>query len=101
MRVVGERNDALPSLSLAGVVENRHTLRRLHDLKVETGVAAKVRQGRGHASLAEAAILRTIGSIDRATASATAAGRANRDVVRWRLGSSWGGRSVLSAFAAR
>src|SRR5262245_5616586 len=101
MRCVGDGNDALPSLSLACVIEHRHTPGRLDDLEIETGVAAEVRQHRRHAALAEAAILRIVGSIDRATASTKAAGRADGYVVRWGFGSSRGGRAVLSAVTAR
>jgi hypothetical protein len=87
MRCVGDRNDALPSLSLACVIKDRHTPGRLDDLEIETGVAAEVGQHRSHAALAEAAILRTVGSIDRAASRSAAASRAHRHVGRRRFGS--------------
>src|SRR4030095_10048793 len=101
MRCVGDRNDALPALSLACVIEDRQTPGRLDDLEIETGVAAKVRQGRLHTPLTEPAIFRIVGSIDRAASRSTSTSRADRHVVRRNLGSSWRGGAVLSAVTTR
>src|SRR5262249_34664446 len=101
MRCVGYGNDALPSLPLAGVIEDRQTPGRLDDLEIKTGVAAEIGQHRSHAALAEAAILRIVRSIDRAAPGAKAARCTDRDVVRRNLGPPWRGRSELSAFATR
>src|SRR5262245_4528245 len=101
MRTAGYRDDALPPLSLACVIEHRHTPGRLDDLEIEAGIAAEVGQHRSHAALAEAAILRIVGSIDGAAAGATAAGRAHRYVERRDFASSWRRRAVLSAFTTR
>src|SRR4029450_9010741 len=72
MRAAGHRDDALPPLSLACVIEDRHAPGRLDDLEIETGVAAEVGQHRRHAALAETAILRTVGAIDRAASRSPA-----------------------------
>src|SRR5512138_3553552 len=101
MRRVGDGNDSLPSLSLACVIEDRHAPGRLDDLEIETGVAAEIGQHCRHAALAETAILRIVGSIDRAASRAEAAGRADGYVVRRSLGSSWRGRPVRAAFTTR
>src|SRR5262249_44462919 len=99
MRAAGHRNDSLPSLSLACVIEDRQTPGRLDDLEIETGVAAKVRQGRLHTPLTEPAIFRVVGSIDRAASRSAATGRADRHVVRRCLRSSGRWRPISTAFA--
>src|SRR5258705_4230806 len=57
MRAAGHGDGALPSLPLAGVVEDRHAPGRLHDLQEEAGVATEIRQCGGHAPLTESPIL--------------------------------------------
>src|SRR5437867_5249812 len=101
MRTAGHGDDTLPSLPLTGVVKDRHALRRLHKLKEEAGVAAKIRQGGSHAPFPEAAILGTVGPIDCAASTAACASPGDRDVERRRLLSSGRRRPVLSSFAAR
>src|SRR5882672_6025648 len=100
MRIVGDRDDALPSLPLAGVVENRRAFRRLHNLEEEARIAAKIRQDGGHAPFPEAAILWTVGSVDNAASGPEPAGSADRQVVGGRLRSSRGWRPIFPAFAA-
>src|SRR5262245_62927234 len=99
MRCVGDGNDALPSLSLACVIEDRQAPGRLDDLEIETGVAAKVRQGGLHTPLTEPAIFWVVGSIDRAASRSASTGRADRHVVRRRLRSPGRWRPILAAFA--
>ena len=60
MRRRGDRDDALPALSLTDVIENRDLPTRLHD----PTEAAEVWQGGVHTTLAVAAILRAVGAAD-------------------------------------
>src|SRR5258705_5558032 len=59
MRNLVKGDDALPSLALAHVIEDRHGSGRLYD----PTVAGEVRRHRGHASLHHAAVLGTVGAI--------------------------------------
>src|ERR1700730_7224813 len=88
MRSRGDRNDTLPPLSLPHVIENRDLSGRLHDATE----AAEIWQGGGHATLAMATILRTVGATDGA---APGSDDGVREVDRRRLRSSWGRRPVL------
>ena len=100
MGIAGDGDDALPSLALAGVVENRHACRRLHNLEEEARIAAKIRQSGGHTPLPEAAILRTVSSIDNAASGPEPAGRADCQVIGRRLRSSRRWRPIFPALAA-
>ena len=57
VRRVGDRDDALPPLALAGVVEDRDRVGRLDDLREEAGRATEVGQHGRHAALAQRPIL--------------------------------------------
>ena len=59
MRASVDWNDALPSLSLPGVVLDRHDPSRLHDAPV----AAKIRQRGTHAALTQGTVFRTVDAI--------------------------------------
>src|SRR2546426_5253070 len=67
MRTAGNRYDALPSLPLARVIENRDGSRRLHNLREKTSDTPEVGQNRAHATLAQRSVLRTVCAIDAAT----------------------------------
>src|SRR5438093_488044 len=60
MRTAVDRDNALPSLPLSHVIENRDGSWRLHDSTEPT----KIGQHRGHATLRHAAVLGIIDSID-------------------------------------
>ena len=95
-RSVGHRDDPLPTLPLPGVVEDRHGLRRLHDLQEVPGRAPEVGQPGRHAPLAEAAILRAVGPVER-----PARRGARRRIERRRLVPARRRRAVLAARAGR
>ena len=64
MRRIRDRDDAVPALTLADVVEDGDYLGRLYDPIVNTGeAAAKLRQPTAHAPLPQASILGTVGAI--------------------------------------
>src|SRR5438034_4427153 len=90
MRSVRHGDDALPSLPLAGVVENRHGARRLHNLKEEASGTTKIGQAGSHTTLRQAPVLWTIGPIE-----GPAPGGAGRRIVRRRLRSPRRRRPVL------
>src|SRR2546427_6946748 len=60
MRAAADGNNALPSLALSHIIENRHRCWRLND----TAEATEIGQHRGHATLRHAAVLWIIDSID-------------------------------------
>src|SRR5688572_16586681 len=99
MRIRGHRDDALPPLPLAGVIENRHGPRRLHNLKKKAGVPAKVWQNSRHTALPKAAVLWIVGAIDDATSAPRPPSRGDRQVVGRRLRSFRRWRPVRSARA--
>src|SRR4051812_20578514 len=79
MRRRRDRNHAAPSLTLTGVVVDVHHARRLHDPAVHTGEAAgKFRQNAAHAPLAQAAVLRAVGAVERPDAGGWIFGRGLR-----------------------
>src|SRR5882672_4403384 len=93
MRRGGDRDDALPALSLTHVIENRDLSTRLHD----PTEAAEIWQGGVHTTLAVATILRAVGATD------DAAPRSDdrvREVVRRRFRPSGRRRPVLSGLAS-
>src|SRR2546426_983741 len=65
MRRRGDRDDALPALSLTDVIENRDLLTRLHDATE----AAEIWQGGVHTTLAVATVLRPARKCDVKTAA--------------------------------
>src|SRR5438093_337854 len=102
MRILSHGDDALPTLSLACVIENRHGFRRLHNLKKKTGVTTKIWQDGGHATLPKATILWTVGAIDDAPPRSPprSTSRPDRQIVRRRFRSSRGRQPTLPTHAA-
>src|SRR5438093_5928053 len=60
MRAAVDGNNALPSLALSHIIENRHRCWRLND----TTEATEIGQHRGHATLRHAAVLWIMDSIE-------------------------------------
>src|SRR5438128_1341274 len=92
MRLCGQRNDPLPSLSLTRVVENRDGAGRLHDLAESTEIGKEA----GQTALTERPVLRAVAAVDGA---ATDSG--GRDIRRRHFISPRRWRPVLSSRAAR
>src|SRR2546421_5413486 len=60
MRTAIDRDNALPTLTLSHVIENRHGSRRLYD----TPESSEIRKHRGHATFRHAAVLWIVNAID-------------------------------------
>src|SRR5262245_7630191 len=95
MRTAVNRNHALPSLALTGVVEDRYRSGSLHD----SPVAAEIRQHGAHAALCHAAILGAVVSV-RAT-GVVEGGRFGPPRRNWTVLSSGAGGIFLLARLGR
>ena len=61
---IAHGNDALPSLALTRVVEDRDGVTRLDDFLEQADNPAKIRQGGSHAPLAHAPVFRAVHAVD-------------------------------------